>query len=128
MSFCPQFHHDKIQTDASMIPMVSFYPANNVDIEGKDYFPELAFNREFSLKDYHKVIEGELVTLCEEGVSDNYYKFDNLVTHYAHKTSFHQNPTAMTAVLKITCFCEFLSSEDARNSRTWINQSGRKTF
>ncbi len=99
MRFCPQFHHDKVQTDASMIPKVSFYPANHVDSEGKDYFPELAFNRTFSLKDYHQVIEGELATLCEEGVSDNYYKFDNLVTHYAHKASFHQDPKAMAAVL-----------------------------
>lgn len=107
VSFCPQFHHDKIHTDASMIPMVSFYPAANVDSAGKDFFPELAFNKNFSLKDYHKGLEGELVTLCEEGVSDNYYKFDNLVTHYAHKPSFHQNPTAMTAVLKIPVFANF---------------------
>lgn len=108
MSFCPQFHHDKIQTDSSMLPLVSFYPARDVvDHEGKAYFPELAFNRKFSLNDYHKVIEGELVTLCEEGVSDNYYKFDNLVTHYAHKSSFHKDPKAMTAVLKIPVFANF---------------------
>lgn len=107
INFCPQFHHDKIQTDSSMIPQVSMYQASNVDMAGKNYFPELAFNKKFSLYDYHGMIREELEVLCEEGVSDNYFKFDNLVTHYAHKKSFHRKPEAMASVLKIPVFANF---------------------
>lgn len=107
IQFCPQFHHDKVDTDNSLVPKVSMYPASSIDEEGKDYFPELAFNKNFSLRDYHKVIKSELETLCEEGVSDNYYKFDNLVTHYANKKSFHMKPDAMKSVLKIPVFANF---------------------
>lgn len=107
VTFCPQFHHDKLQTDSSLVPRVTIYPSSQIEKEGRDYFPELAFSKRFSLPDYHKVIKGELETLCEEGVSDNYYKFDNLVTHYAHRPSFHMNPKAMASVLKIPVFANF---------------------
>ena len=70
-------------------------------------FQELAFNKQFSLRDYHTVIKEEIDVLCEDGVSDNFYKFDNLITHYADKKSFHQNPTAMASVLKIPVFANF---------------------
>jgi hypothetical protein len=49
----------------------------------------------------------ELLTLCDEGVSDNFFKFDNLVTHYAGKASFHLRPQAMESVLKIPVFANF---------------------
>jgi hypothetical protein len=107
INFCPQFHHDKIQTDSSLVPRVSLYSSSNVDQEGRDFFPELAFEKRFSLRDYHAVIRSELETLCEEGVSDNFYKFDNLVTHYAARSSFHKDPKAMASVLKIPVFANF---------------------
>lgn len=107
LKFCPQFHHDKVETDNSVFPKVVVYQSSNVDAEGRDYFPELAFNKKFSLRDYHKVIRAELDVLCDEGQSDNYYKFDNLVTHYSQKKSFHQNPKAMASVLKIPVFANF---------------------
>jgi hypothetical protein len=107
IQFCPQFHHDKIETDSGIVPKVSLHHAQEVESEGRDYFPELAFNKDFSLRDYHKVIREELNTLCEDGVSDNFYKFDNLVTHYAHRPSFHQDPKAMASVLKIPVFANF---------------------
>ncbi len=104
---CPQFHHDKLETDSSLLPKVSFTPSMDVDSEGKDFFPELAFNKDFSLRDYHKTVKAEIEILCEEGESDNYYKFDNLVTHYSTKKSFHQDPKAMASVLKIPVFANF---------------------
>jgi hypothetical protein len=104
---CPQFHHDKLETDSSLLPRVSFTPSSDVDSEGKDFFPELAFNEDFSLRDYHKTVKAEIETLCEDGESDNYYKFDNLVTHYSTKQSFHQDTKAMASVLKIPVFANF---------------------
>jgi hypothetical protein len=108
VKFCPQFHHDKLETDSTLTQRVTLSLARGgVKEEGKDFFPELAFNTDFSLGDYHKVIKSELETLCEEGASDNFYKFDNLVTHYSNNTSFHQDPKAMASVLKIPVFANF---------------------
>ncbi len=56
LDFCPQFHHDKIETDALGVPEITFYKASSVDDEGRAFFPELAFGRKFSLKDYHAEI------------------------------------------------------------------------
>lgn len=104
---CPAFHHDKIETDERKVPKVALYNAKNIDPAGKNYFPELAFNGGLSLEDHHTNIHQELLTLCEEGVSDNYYKFDNLVTYYADKKDFHTRPGAMAAVLKIPVFANY---------------------
>jgi hypothetical protein len=105
--FCPQFHHDKLETDSGIIPKVTMVSSKNVDQDEKDFFPELAFSKDFSLYDYHLLIKKEISVLCEEGYSDNFYKFDNLITHYADKKSFHHTPTSMTAVLKIPVFANF---------------------
>ncbi len=104
---CPQFHHDKIETEAFRVPKVAFYNHPKVGEDGRAYFPEVVFKNKFSLEDYHADLSGELATLCEEGVSDNFYKFDNLITHYANKASFHQNKKAMASVLKIPVFANF---------------------
>lgn len=104
---CPQFHHDKIEADAFGLPEISLYREKNVQEDGKNFFPELVFNKKFSLNDYHTALQGELETLCEEGLSDNFYKFDNLITHHAKRTDFHQKPNAMASVLKIPIFANF---------------------
>jgi hypothetical protein len=102
--FCPQFHHDKLQVDAQGMAAPNIFRLESAALEGAEYFPELAFSENFSLKDYHQTLKSEITTLCEEGISDNFYKFDNLVTHYAAKSSFHLNTKSMTAVLKIPVF------------------------
>jgi hypothetical protein len=107
VKFCPQFHHDKIEAEERLVPKVTLYQPQSVEGGEREYFPELAFNEEFSLRDYHFHMASEIETLCEEGVSDNFYKFDNLITHYSHKPSFHQDPRAMVSVLKIPVFANF---------------------
>lgn len=104
---CPQFHHDKIETDSSVIPKFSLFKSSKVNSDVKEYFPELVFTKSFSLQDHYQGIREEIATLCEEGVSDNYYKFDNLITHYAAKRSFHQRPDSMKSVLKIPVFANY---------------------
>lgn len=107
LKFCPQFHHDKIETDSFTVPKVSFYKNPKVGENGKVYFPEVVFRGKFSLEDYHGDLADELATLCEDGISDNFYKFDNLITHYADKADFHRNAKAMASVLKIPVFANF---------------------
>jgi hypothetical protein len=107
INLCPQFHHDKVEMDSRVIPKMMLFSSMHVDEDGKKFFPELAFSGEFSLSDYHQLIRTEIDTLCEEGISDNFFKFDNLITHYAYKNSFHENPKAMESVLKIPVFANF---------------------
>ncbi len=107
VNFCPQFHHDKIETEAISVPKVTFYKNPKVDVQGRAFFPEVVFRGKFSLEEYHADLGSELTVLCEEGVSDNFYKFDNLITHYADKASFHNNTKAMASILKIPVFANF---------------------
>ncbi len=107
IQFCPQFHHDKIETEEFQVPQVSIYKNPKVAADGRAYFPEAVFRGKFSLEEYYTDLGQELSTLCEDGISDNFYKFDNLITHYADKTSFHQNTKAMASVLKIPVFANF---------------------
>lgn len=104
---CPAFHHDKVEADSYGVPKISPYGAKQVAEDGKEYFPELVFEEKFSLSEYYATLKEELQTLCEEGVSDNSFKFDNLITHYAKKPSFHLRPSAMESVLKIPIFANF---------------------
>lgn len=107
LNSCPQFHHDKIETDDSVIPQVTFFKSKSIRKSNKQFFPEVIFTKNFPLKDHQASIREEIALLCEEGVSDNYYKFDNLVTHYANKKSFHERPDAMKSVLKIPVFANY---------------------
>lgn len=107
LNSCPQFHHDKLDTESYEIPEVLMYKASSIEKEGRNYFPELAFNKKFSIIDHHEELKQELLTLCEDGVSDNFYKFDNLVTYHAGKIEFHKNMKAMDSVLKIPVFANF---------------------
>lgn len=107
LNSCPQFHHDKIETDAVSVPEFSIYKTTNLSANSKEFFPELVFTKKFSLEDYHAEMGEEIATLCEEGMSDNFYKFDNLITHYAAKKSFHSRPDSMKSVLKIPVFANY---------------------
>lgn len=107
LNSCPQFHHDKIETDSLIIPKFALFKANKLVAEEREFFPETVFNKSFSLLDHYHSINAEVATLCEEGVSDNYYKFDNLVTHYATKASFHRRPDSMRSILKIPVFANY---------------------
>jgi hypothetical protein len=80
---------------------------NKNDDELSPFFPEVAFNKKFSIEDHFLRIKKEIDILCEEGTSDNYFKFDNLITHYASKSTFHRHPNAMTSVLKIPVFANY---------------------
>lgn len=107
LNSCPAFHHDKVETDSVVVPSFSTFKRSGMTTASKEFFPELAFTKKFSLKDHQEQMRSEIDVLCEEGVSDNYYKFDNLVTHYASKKSFHSRPDSMKAVLKIPVFANY---------------------
>jgi hypothetical protein len=107
LNSCPQFHHDKVETESFMVPKFSMIKMNKNNGELTPFFPEVAFNKKFSIQDHFLSIKKEIDNLCEEGTSDNYFKFDNLITHYASRSTFHRHPDAMKSVLKIPVFANY---------------------
>lgn len=102
---CPAFHHDKIATDAKQRTMI--HPVLHAKDEGaRAYFPEASLGKK-GFESYVLSVRAEIETLCETGFSDNYYKYDNLVTHYSGKMDFHRSPKAMESVLKIPVFANY---------------------
>lgn len=101
---CPQFHNEKNAVDKKELAKLEKESWG----EGKDnrFFPEKTFNKE-SFVSYHQNVKSEIVTLCEDGVSDNYYKYENLVTHFANSGAFHRSKTAMKSLLKIPVFANY---------------------
>jgi hypothetical protein len=107
VKFCPQFHHDKIETDALPKPHVTFAQKAQVDVNGVVFFPEFAFDKKHPLSAHYQNLMSEVKTLCEDGVSEQFYTFDNLITHFSGKKSFHSSASSMTAMLKISVFANF---------------------
>lgn len=105
LNVCPAFHHDKIATDSKRRPMIQ--PVHEASDEtSKAYFPEASLGKK-GLEAYVSGVRTEIEILCETGFSDNFYKYDNLVTHYSGKRDFHRNPKAMESVLKIPVFANY---------------------
>lgn len=50
----------------------------------------------------------ELKKLCEYGASDNYYLFENLLTHFNTEDAFNNSMDSLRAVLKIPVFANLL--------------------
>ena len=128
LTSCPQFHHDKLATDSVVIPKFTIFKTSGQISQSKEFFPELAFTKKFSLKDHHEDMRSEIAVLCEEGVSDNYYKFDNLVTHYASRKSFHSQSNSMKSILKIPVFANYylLKMIQPPSSLTFVHPEERK--
>jgi hypothetical protein len=113
-----------------VVPKFSIFKSSGVANASRDFFPELAFTKKFSLKDHQQEMRAEIAVLCEEGISDNYYKFDNLVTHYASKKSFHSRPDSMKSVLKIPVFANYylLKMIQSPNALTFVHPEERKVI
>lgn len=57
-----------------------------------------------ALEEHAQKNKSELVELCESGASDNYYTFENLLTHFSNKDRFNNSLDSLKAVLKIPVF------------------------
>jgi hypothetical protein len=104
LKFCPQFHHDKTAMDGQ----IKKSPYKGELFKSMEtyavYFPEtnLAHNKEALT--LLQNVRGELAELCDEGVTDDYYKLENVVTYFSTKESFHRSPEAMESLLKMPVF------------------------
>jgi hypothetical protein len=61
-----------------------------------------------AVETYNKKNWDEIQTLCNQGVSGNYYIYENLVSYYGSDESFHQGKNALSSVLKIPVFANML--------------------
>lgn len=130
---CPQFHSEKQELDKRVFVTPKHSSPSDVAVQNTKYFPEQAFTKSYSLSDYQKTVKAELVTLCEEGVSDNYFKYENLVTHFSKNNAFHRTPASMTSVLKIPIFAnhylvEMLTDSKLANGPKFIELSKTEWF
>ncbi len=104
LSFCPQFHHDKTTMDEQL--KVSSYKGElfRTMQSYAMYFPESNLNYKKQGSTLLANVKTELDLLCDEGVSDDYYKLENVVTYFSTKESFHRSPEAMESLLKMPVF------------------------
>ena len=107
IKFCPQFHTERLNADTASKThfLIQGY---KIDPIQNSFFPEQIFQGDYSFHDYQQNIHEELVTLCDEGVSDNFYKFDNLMTYHVNRNDFHKGGAkSMEALLKIPIYANF---------------------
>jgi len=104
---CPQFHHDKINVDSHPLEQIEWFTKFQNEKEDQLFFPEAVFQNQTAVVNYFESIKNEVKELCENGYSDNFYKFDNLVVYHTGKNDFHQKVSSMKAVLKIPIFANF---------------------
>lgn len=57
-----------------------------------------------ALEEHADKNKSELEELCETGASDNYYTFENLLTHFTNNDRFNNSIDSLKAVLKIPVF------------------------
>lgn len=104
LKFCPQFHHDKTSMD-EQIRKSSYKGELFKSMETYAvYFPETNLSHNKEALDLLDNLKGELVELCDDGVTDDYYKLENVVTYFSTKESFHRSPEAMESLLKMPVF------------------------
>ena len=51
-----------------------------------------------------KTTSEELKELCENGFSNDYFKFENLMTFFSKEKTFHQNPSSLYQLMKISLY------------------------
>ncbi len=104
LKFCPQFHHDKTAMDEKL--KRSFYKrelSKSMQTHAV-YFPETNLSHKKEAVELLAGVKKELTELCDEGVTDDYYKLENVVTYFSTKESFHRSPESMGSLLKMPVF------------------------
>lgn len=104
IKFCPQFHSDKATMDDEL--KYNSFKGDLFKMTEADaiYFPETHLQEKSSTKIFLSEVKKELTTLCEEGITDDYYKLENIVSYHGNRESFHRSPESMSALLKIPVF------------------------
>ena len=134
LSSCPQYHHDKLtveetyQAQKAFVTPVSSYPSKEELMSHPEWFlslkkkgkkmrafewgqkekanPQVAMNK--AIKGQWKNLEQELTVMCEEGVSENFFKIENIVTYFSNREDFDSGVKGLKAFMKIPVFANIL--------------------
>lgn len=138
---CPQFHHDKLIVDEKFYNLeklnlkqaaypqnhdLSLYPEWTLSMkhqgkrmdayewgQKKKLAPGLALKKAY--KAYSHKREKELEELCESGFSENYFKFENLVTYFSNKENYFNTVGGLKALFKIPLFAHMMIGQSVKN-------------
>ncbi len=141
LKHCPQFHHFLIDhktkgiTDKKLkltfhtshtksADLVALYPVLALPYKGKELYSHVDNNEQMDREirqaaaEYSQVLETELTQLCENGGSDNYFIYENLIIHARKDQNFMHSYAGLKALLKIPTFSNLMILESIKNNDT----------
>jgi len=126
---CPQFHNDLVGNNKNFEDNgkffslslnfaqikkepqnVMYYPAMSLPYQKVDLYSYLVKSVDWknasnhvksALEHYNIKNKKEIEELCQNGVSEGYFIYQNMVTYYGQNQSFHNSTEALSSVLKI---------------------------
>src|SRR5690606_14323732 len=123
---CPAFHQTWVDFTNEANNQKAIFPYSYKEIIKENYalasFPELGLETSSgkkvieyvstnsqdnnktvvdAIRTYNEKNHEELLKLCDTGVSENYFVFENMVSFYAKKKDFHQSGKALMAFMKM---------------------------
>jgi hypothetical protein len=110
MGVCPQYHHDKLLVEEQALRHGSMVlTSQRPSVEKLALYPEWSLHGkpQQGIKLHEKQLKRELLTLCEEGVTDSYFRLENMVTYFAGAGKL-ERPEGFQALLKIPVFSTML--------------------
>ena len=115
LKFCPQFHHDRVVLDETNMMRSHYQLASKPKLSELAYYPEwLLVTREQTpvwtqssspqegIEVHTEKMHQELLSLCETGSTDSYYRLENMVTYRLRGKEY------LKALLKIPAFSSML--------------------
>lgn len=103
---------------------VAFYPVLAVPYsEEKDLYTKMVENNwsntnyhlKKGLEHYYSLAQKELDQLCDTGVSDGYYIFENLVTYFKEEQKLGQSLNSLKALLKVPVLANIMIIDNLKN-------------
>jgi len=76
-----------------------------------------------ALSHFYQQDKRELAQLCETGVSQNYYIYENLVTYFKNKPHFHRTKEGLLSILKVPVVSKMMILDNLTNEETYINSN-----
>lgn len=91
-----------------------------------------------ALKNYAHINKGELAQLCDKGVSENYYIFENFLSFYSKDHKFHSSKIGVISSFKVPIITNYMILDNLKKSSRFdmkeslelslIQRSGVKWF
>lgn len=136
LNSCPQFHDDvlskekivnnkiklyDLDTNFETVKLdpknIVHYPVLSIPYKGVDLYSYLKLKDEWdnakkhtykALTAYNERNFTELKTLCDEGNSEGYYIYENMISYYKDNKEFQNSYQALTSILKVNTISNML--------------------